>query len=63
MAQLQPSLRILDIVDPTHSQHTTVDDYINNIYKDIFARYLIAKGVGYLWKGSDTAGYGMAKHK
>lgn len=29
----------------------TLDHYINLIYKDVYARYLISKGVGVEWKG------------
>jgi hypothetical protein len=29
----------------------TLDHYINLIYKDVYARYLINKGVGVEWKG------------
>jgi hypothetical protein len=29
----------------------TLDHYINLIYKDIYARYLVSKGVGVDWNG------------
>lgn len=29
----------------------TLDHYINLLYKDIYARYLISKGVGVNWNG------------
>lgn len=36
-----------------------LDYYINLLYKDIYARYLISKGVGVEWNGS-FADYGVA---
>ena len=35
-----------------------MDKYINTVYKDIYARYLINKGVGLEWKGTHSS-YGM----
>jgi len=35
-----------------------MDKYINTVYKDIYARYLVNKGIGIEWKGRFSS-YGM----
>lgn len=35
-----------------------MDKYINTVYKDIYARYLINKGIGVEWKGQYSS-YGV----
>jgi hypothetical protein len=33
------------------NKRITLDKYVNLIYKDIYARYLVSKGVGVEWNG------------
>ncbi len=49
-------LRILQSNLLLKDKAVTLDHYINLIYKDIYARYLISKGIGIEWNGfySDT---------
>ncbi len=39
-----------------------MDKYINAVYKDIYARYLVGKGIGVEWSGRYST-YGMLNSK
>lgn len=48
---LKSFIRILQSNHELLHAPTTLDQYINLIYKDIYARYLVSKEVGVDWEG------------
>lgn len=48
---LKAYIRILQSNHELLHSPTTLDQYINLIYKDIYARYLVSKEVGVDWEG------------
>jgi hypothetical protein len=48
---LPTRLKILQNNQPLLTGKITLDTYINLIYKDIYARYLVSRGIGVEWEG------------
>ena len=55
---LPPQVKIWQIEDIEDNKDLNIDEYINIVYKDIFSRFLISKGIGVEWEGCHS-GYGV----